>query len=85
MDSLEPQRKQEKKPIDLDKVVAPAASKFKEAPDEIKKNCVGTLYTNATVADAEFTDLFEGEQLEQARHLYQEAFASYFLSYSSVT
>jgi len=56
-------RKQEKKPIDLDKVVAPAASKFKEAPDEIKKNCVGTLYANATVADAEFTDLFEGEEL----------------------
>jgi len=24
---------------------------------------VGTLYANATVADAEFTDLFEGEEL----------------------
>jgi hypothetical protein len=56
-------RKQEKKPIDLDKVVATAASKLKEAPDDIKKNCVGTLYANATVADAEFTDLFEGEEL----------------------
>lgn len=28
-------------------------------------------------------DLFEGEQLEQVRHLYQEALASYFISYSS--
>lgn len=30
-------------------------------------------------------DLFEGEQLEQVRHLYQEALASYFISYSTVT
>jgi hypothetical protein len=56
-------RKQEKKPTDLDRTVAPAAAKFKEAPEEIKNNSVGSLYANASVGDAEFTDLFEGEEL----------------------
>jgi len=56
-------RKEEKKPTDLDKAAGPAAAKFKEDREEVKKNSVGTLYGNATVADAEFTDLFEGEEL----------------------
>lgn len=30
-------------------------------------------------------DLFEGEELEQVRKLYQEAMASYFVSYSSIS
>ena len=55
--------KKTKNPTDVDKAIAPAVEKFKEPKDEIKNNRVGTLYANASIADAAFTDLFEGEEI----------------------
>jgi hypothetical protein len=56
-------RKQTQQPANPDKAVKAAADKFKEDPNVIQSNQVGTLYANATVQDAEFTDLFEGEEV----------------------
>ena len=39
---------------------------YYETADDIKGNRVGTLYANGDIADATFTDLFEGEELNNA-------------------
>jgi cell division protein FtsL len=61
--------KTRKQPAQLDAQVQKTAQALGENPQEIANNRAGVLYENASVADARFTDMFEGEELANAQLL----------------
>jgi len=40
-----------------------------ESRDEIEKNRIGTLYSNPSMADARFTDMFQGDEVGNTAHV----------------
>jgi hypothetical protein len=46
-----------------DKAVQAAGKSLNEAPEDIQKNAVGKLYSNAKPADAQFSDIFQGDEI----------------------
>lgn len=59
--------KKQKEPAE--EAVTEAAMAFAETPDEVNKNREGTLYGNEEIADARFTDIFEGDELKNTRYI----------------
>lgn len=57
-----------KEPAD-DKAAERTATTFGEDKNEVERNREGTLYGNSDISDAQFTDLFEGQELKDASHI----------------
>jgi hypothetical protein len=61
--------KKAKDPADLEKVTNKVATEFKQDADEVKATRQGLLYGNPSAADARFSDMFEGEELENTAYI----------------
>jgi hypothetical protein len=61
--------KKDKTPDELNKVTHKAAVALKQPESEITEHCEGLLYGNPSAADARFSDMFEGEELENTAYI----------------
>ncbi len=59
--------KKEKEPAD--DTVKKVAAGLKENPTEIEDNRQGILYSNPTIANASFADMFQGDELQNTKYL----------------
>lgn len=61
-----------KKKKELDKttgVIEKTARTFKEEPKDVENNSEGLLYGNTSTSDAKFTDMFEGDELNNTAYI----------------
>jgi hypothetical protein len=54
---------------DPKRIEATAQALKTETSHEIDKNRIGTLYSNASIADAQFTDIFQGDEVGNTAHI----------------
>ena len=58
-----------KNPADAEAVTQKAASELKQPVEEVRENREGTLYANPSPADARFSDMFEGEEINNTAYI----------------
>lgn len=56
-------------PVDIKFEANTAAKALKEDQSEIEKNRIGVLYANRCIADAQYTDMFEGDEMRNTRYI----------------
>lgn len=49
--------------------VEKVAANLKENPNEIEENRQGVLYSNPSIADARFSDMFQGDELQNTKYI----------------
>ncbi len=61
--------KKHKKPVDREDVFKKAGKALNVKPEDIEKNKQGILYGNEDPSEAAFTDMFEGDEIQNAAYI----------------